>query len=194
MLFFQITLAEHNSAKPKRVVKKALFVKENHRDCLLVTEHFYVIFSQECKRIGYLMGTWGSGTLENDTAQDFFAVIFELNFKSFRYLFNKKKFLHTSIVEALDNTNFYQASIAASEAIAASFGVPNPDLEQDYIKLSEDCNKYLTSKDVNKAINILESLLVDQEVLDGWLNEGSKSAWQDSVRNLISRLNSIQSQ
>ena len=137
------------------------------------------------------MGTWGTGTLENDSAQDFFAVIFEINFKSLKFFFSKERFLLANINSVLENTDFYQETIAACEAIAAAHGKANPQLNEDYIQISLKCKNRIDNKIVTKAIIFLNEIEKDEEALDGWLSEESKVEWLNNISDLKKRLKSI---
>lgn len=83
------------------------------------------------------MGIWRTGTLENDTAQDFFAEIIET-----KNLFKKllqgdpSKARYVKVTKVLNNSDLDYVFIAACKAIAASQNNPNKQLDKDYLELS----------------------------------------------------------
>ena|ERR1051326_3875300 len=134
------------------------------------------------------MGTWGAGTLDNDTAVDWMYGLGEVPDLSL---------IEGTLDRALAAGEFYleafdaQEGIAAAEAVARLLG--NFGVRNEYTRTMDDWVSWMTETPrpelVSKARRIVARVQQPpSELLDSWTDSDEAEAWSRSLANLSARL------
>lgn len=130
------------------------------------------------------MGAWGSGILENDTAQDFIAAVLDENDLST---------IEEAIARVLRAGGDYLEAPEAEEAIAAVNLIArilgrDPEELEDGDEVDEWISRCELEPDdvlVEDARKALERILTDpSELLEQWQESDDYEAWERNVRVL----------
>ena len=135
------------------------------------------------------MGSWGNGTLDNDTAQDFFAIIADLEDTMDDWTDEMgSQILWGGVNEVFDSEeSCYQSVLAACETLASALGRPNDDLAEDYIKYTKCCASFVKKEHILKAKELLKEALNDKRAVEGW-DKSDVVEWYKNIENLIDRI------
>jgi hypothetical protein len=130
------------------------------------------------------MGAWGSGILDNDTAQDFIAAVVDENDLST---------IEEAIARVLRSGTDYLEAPEAEEAIAAVNIIArilgrDPDEPEDGDEVDEWITRCEVEPDdvlVEEARKALERILTEpSELLEQWQESDDGEAWERNVRAL----------
>jgi hypothetical protein len=132
------------------------------------------------------MGTWGSGSFENDDALDWVAELEETEDLS-------------AIIRALDaildSSDGYleapdcAAALAAAEIVAALEGNPSPSLPDEIIQWVYAHNHLTIGTDtVSKTQAAVKLVLLGSELQELWEEADAFEEWRDTVTELLDRL------
>jgi hypothetical protein len=132
------------------------------------------------------MGAWGTGSFENDAAQDW---LYDFGENDFRLIDRTLAGVANMLdVDELDANEAAEA-LAAAECIAAALGKPAsqlPDALQEW--LSENAPFQVKPEYVQMAQLATARVLAKSELRDLWAESDEFEAWQTAVRNLQQRL------
>ena len=139
------------------------------------------------------MGTWGPGTLENDTAQDFFAEMGDLQeIEGFTDDFIKKLFFE-SVEESLNEKNIEEHDhiVTACEIVASAFDRPSQDLCVYQEELIQSIKSQVTASHRQQAISQIEKIMYHEENLNSWFEKETALKWQVNLKELRERLTKL---
>lgn len=134
------------------------------------------------------MGTWGSGSFENDDAMDWVYELEERGVKALDAALSAISDDEEEYVEAPDAVN----AIAAAEVVAAALGKPAKDLPEEVTAWVESKPK-LKPNLVTSAIAAVERVQQSSELKELWDDADPKhaKAWSAGVADLLKRLRSV---
>jgi hypothetical protein len=134
------------------------------------------------------MGTWGPGTLENDTAVDWMYGLGEVaDLSLIEGTLNRALAVGDDYLEAADA----EEGIAAAEAVARLLG--NIGVRNDYTRPMDDWVSWMPEKPslelLSKAWRIVERVQrKPSELLDSWTASDKAEAWSRTLADLMVRL------
>lgn len=134
------------------------------------------------------MGTWGAGTLDNDTAVDWMYGLGEVSDLSLiEGTLDRALAVGGAYLEAPDA----EEALAAAEAIARMLG--NFGVRNDYTQTMDDWVAYMNrlppQELVAKAQRIVARIRQQpSELLDRWSKSDKSAAWAQSIAELANRL------
>jgi hypothetical protein len=134
------------------------------------------------------MGTWGPGTLENDTAVDWVYGLGEVaDLSLIEGTLNRALAAGDDYLEAADA----EEGIAAAEAVARLLG--NFGVRNDYTRPMDDWVSWMPEKPslelLSKAWRIVERVQrKPSELLDSWTASDKAEAWSRTLADLMVRL------
>jgi hypothetical protein len=134
------------------------------------------------------MGTWGAGTLDNDTAVDWMYGLGEVaDMSLIEGTLNRALAIGDAYLEAADA----QEAIAAAEAVARLLG--NFGARNDYTRTMDEWVSWMPEKPslplLTKAWRIVERVQQPpSELLEVWTRSGGVEAWFRSLADLKLRL------
>jgi hypothetical protein len=134
------------------------------------------------------MGTWGPGTLENDTAVDWMYGLGEVaDLSLIEGTLNRALAVGDDYLEAADA----EEGIAAAEAVARLLG--NFGVRNDYTRPMDDWVSWMPEKPslelLSKAWRIVERVQrKPSELLDSWTASDKAEAWSRTLADLMVRL------
>lgn len=129
------------------------------------------------------MPGWGSGSFENEDAQNFLRALH----------LKEPADLHQILVRAADHEGYLDASessvvIAAAEVVAAAKGRPPeavPHQIEEWVSKIEGAPSDATSEVAHRAVNKVRT---NSELKDLWLEAEGLNEWSAAVRDLEQRL------
>ena len=129
------------------------------------------------------MGGWGTGSFENDDAQDFLGQLRSLGIDDLKQI----------LARAADERNYLEAlessvAIAAAEAIAGLKGAPSnhvPREMADWISATRSGATANLNELARRAVSKIRS---NSELKDLWLEAEGLNEWSASLRDLEKRL------
>ncbi len=130
------------------------------------------------------MGAWGTGSFENDSAQDWVSDITSLSDVA-------AKFDALARLEESDiDVDLASEIIAAAEIVAISMGQVAHDIPSNLLKKLDKLEKADAAL-IEQAKMAVSEVLGDSELLDLWSEDSQDSAgWNLAITGLIARLNS----
>jgi hypothetical protein len=134
------------------------------------------------------MGTWGPGTLENDTAVDWMYGLGEVaDLSLIEGTLDRALAVGDDYLEAADA----EEGIAAAEAVARLLG--NFGVRNDYTRPMDDWVSWMPEKPslelLSKAWRIVERVQrKPSELLDSWTASDKAEAWSRTLADLMVRL------
>ncbi len=130
------------------------------------------------------MGAWGTGSFENDSAQDWVSDITGLSDVA-------AKFDALASLEESDiDVDLASEIIAAAEIVAISMGQVAHDIPSNLLKKLDKLEKADAAL-IEQAKMAVSEVLGDSELLDLWSEDSQDSAgWNLAITGLIARLNS----
>lgn len=136
------------------------------------------------------MGTWGTGSFENDTAMDWL-VDFEAN--DFRLI--DRTLAGVAAMQAVDYLDADEACevLAAAECVAAAAGFPAANLP-DEIHNWVLANRPIQVKPdyVHMALTAVTRVRTHSELQELWAETDDYEAWNTAVADLQTRLHQIE--
>lgn len=131
------------------------------------------------------MGSWGTGTFDNDDAMDGLGALDEAGLEA--------------VGEAIDQINAGEpdeppdafdccCALAAAEVVAAIMGHPREDLPEavtDWVAMHEDTPSARLASEARRAVARIRS---NSELAETWEESPDAQAWQDDVKALEERL------
>lgn len=141
-------------------------------------------------RAGYgaAVGAWGTGTFENDDALDFAA---QIAGSGDGVDLLRRQLELASAPGALD-APASEASLVASEVVAAARGAPGPGVPPPLTRWVQKEAPALGEEDVQVALAVCERVLTDSELRKLWAeDEEQLAAWTAAVTELVERLRSV---
>ncbi|WP_108810192.1 DUF4259 domain-containing protein [Sphingorhabdus sp. Alg231-15] len=130
------------------------------------------------------MGAWGTGSFENDSAQDWVSDVTSLSDVT-------AKFDTLASLEEQDiDVDLASEIIAAAEIVAISMDQVAPDIPGDLLKKLDKLEEADAAL-IEQAKMAVSEVLGDSELLDLWSEDSEDSAgWNLAITGLIARLNS----
>lgn len=134
------------------------------------------------------MGTWGTGTFENDAACDFAAEVAD---NSNLALIEKAL---SRVIDA--GTDYLEAPVAAEGLAAADIVARLAGRLGEQTPYTETIDKWVAKMKIAPSPALLEkakqavarTASEPSELLELWAESGELKSWQDSVNQLLSRL------
>jgi Domain of unknown function (DUF4259) len=136
------------------------------------------------------MGTWGAGTLDNDTAVDWMYGLGEVpDFSLIEGTLDRALAVGGGYLEAPEA----EEAIAAAEAVARLLG--NFGARNDYTQTMDDWVSWMTDRPspalVSKARRIVARVQeAPSELLESWTKSDQAEAWSRALADLAVRLGS----
>jgi hypothetical protein len=132
------------------------------------------------------MGTWGSGSFENDDASDWVANFCD---EPDRELISDA----LSTVAEMDAHEYLEApdcsaGIAASEVVAALKGAASPDLPEGVKECVSKLKMKADPAMISLALKAMERIRTDSELKELWDESENPEEWYGAVSNLEARL------
>ncbi len=134
------------------------------------------------------MGTWGAGTLDNDTAVDWIYGLGEVSDLSLiEGTLNRALAVGGEYLEAPDA----EEALAAAEAVARMLG--NFGVRNDYTRPMDDWVTYMNRRPASELVNKAQQIVAriqqpPSELLDLWSNSDKSEMWSQSLGDLAKRL------
>lgn len=146
----------------------------------------HISFKQDISRGEKDMGTWGSGSFENDDASDWVAGFCDDPDEA-------------SIIDALstpvETDGYLEApecniAIAAAEVVAALHGTPNPDLPEEAKECMATLRINADGDMVALALRAIERIGRESELKELWKEGSDSDEWYKAIDDLKNRLGS----
>lgn len=130
------------------------------------------------------MGTWGTGTFENDDASDW---VYELETAESPEILAATLKAVTSADSYLEAPSCVNA-LAAAEVVAGLAGKPAADLPEAVTKWLHGRPQTDASRLKPLALAAIDRILTDSELKDLWSETDDLETWQRAVRDVRTRL------
>jgi hypothetical protein len=129
------------------------------------------------------MGGWGTGSFENDDAQDWLAQLASLTVDDVKRL----------LARAADHSDYLEApessvAVTAAEAVAALKGAPAAALPHEIADWVRQAKNDSLSELANLAIRAIQRVRTNSELKDLWLEAEGLNEWSAALRDLEQRL------
>jgi hypothetical protein len=131
------------------------------------------------------MGTWGTGSFENDDAADWLTRLGTIAPDDLTQIF----------AQAADNPNYLEAPaasvvVAAAEVIAALNGSPAKELPPEIVRWTNSHRQAPAPEIKALAIRALDRVRRNSELKDLWLEADGLNEWIAAIQDLQIRLES----
>ncbi|MBI3474872.1 MAG: DUF4259 domain-containing protein [Acidobacteria bacterium] len=128
------------------------------------------------------MAAWGSGTFDNEDAQEWLKQLAQLTAGDL-----------TTLLSRADRSDYLEAPessviVAAAEAIAALQGAPAEAAPRAIVEWVNNNNAQPQADVSALAIRAVQRVRTDSELKDLWLEADGLNEWSASLRNLEARL------
>ena len=125
------------------------------------------------------MGAWGSGSFENEDAQDFLGRLKSLEIEDLRQI----------LARAADERDYMEAressvTIAAAEVIAASTGAPSSNVPREIADWLSTARNGFTPDLSELARRAVNKVRLNSELKDLWLEAEGLNDWSAGIRDL----------
>ncbi|MBZ5658371.1 MAG: DUF4259 domain-containing protein [Acidobacteriia bacterium] len=129
------------------------------------------------------MGGWGTGSFENDDAQDFLGQLKSLGIDDLKQI----------LARVADERDYIEApesgvAIAAAEVIAALKGAPSQTMPREIEEWVGKTQGGSTSELKELASRAVSKVRTNSELKDLWLEAEGLNEWSASLRDLEQRL------
>ena len=136
-----------------------------------------------------MMGAWGIGSFENDTALDW---LYDFEANDFRLI--DRTLAGASALPAGEELDADEACevLAAAECVAAAAGFPAPDLPEmvtDWVSNNQPIR--VRAQYVQMALTAVKHVRTRSELDELWAETEEYQAWQTAVADLQTRLGKI---
>ncbi|MFY9561400.1 MAG: DUF4259 domain-containing protein [Terriglobales bacterium] len=129
------------------------------------------------------MAGWGTGSFENDDAQDWLAQLPSLAVEDLKPL----------LARAADNDDYLEApessiAVAAAEAVATLKGAPAPTAPPAILDWARKAKDGLQPDLKELALRAVQRVRANSELKDLWLQAEGLNEWSTALRDLEKRL------
>jgi hypothetical protein len=129
------------------------------------------------------MGTWGTGSFDNDAALDWLDTLERLDLEALVIAFQ-------TIAEEDERIETEQAriAVAAAEAVAAARGHAAPDLPGELTEWVGAHGREVDADLVREATDAITRVRENSDLKDMWEEGDSAAEWDAAIANLLERL------
>lgn len=129
------------------------------------------------------MGGWGTGSFENDDAQDWLAELASLSVDDLKPLLSR----------AADSSDYLEApessvAVAAAEAVAALKDAPSQAVPREIADWARRAKGGSTPDLIDLAFRAVQRVRTNSELKDLWLENEGLNEWSAALRDLEQRL------
>lgn len=133
------------------------------------------------------MGTWGTGSFDNDSAMDWLMDFAEEPsvmkiLSAFNLVVNEAGY-----ADSLDS----EEAVVAAEVVALLSGINTPDFPEEYIENVNNAEISISEELIRKALSSIEIIIKQSELKELWEESEDFPDWIDHMNTLRRRLESL---